>query len=140
MRLLLILLFSITAYLNAEAHEEPLRAKCEVEAEILSMSEGKFYWNKTEYYSYFDIGILVTNIKPLKGSDELLVCSQLKDEDRTDIVRIWDWNNTGIAWVYENKKAMAPHDQVKLHLTESYVGEGSWPTIIWANLINSGGS
>jgi hypothetical protein len=136
MRVLLLLLLLSTTFI-AEALEEPLQIKCEVEAEILSISDGKFYWNKGEFYPYFDIGILVTHVKPLESSNELLVCSPLKEKARTDIVRIWDWNSEGTAWIYENQKAMAPHDKVKLNLTHSYVGEGSWPTIVGAELIES---
>ena len=135
MRLLLILSL-ILICVNVDAWEKPLQTKCEVAAEILSISDGKFYWNEGEFYRYFDIGILIKDIKPLEKSDELLVCSPLKEKARTDIVRIWDWNNKGTAWIYENQKAMAPHDKVKLQLTHSYVGEGSWPTIIGVELID----
>ena len=136
MRSFLILSLLFTC-LNVEANKIPLKAKCEVEAEILSISDGKYYWNQGEFYRYFDIGILVKNIKPLEKNDELLSCSPLKEEKRTDIVRIWDWNNKGTAWIYESQKTMAPHDNVKLQLTHSYVGEGSWPTIIGVNLLDS---
>ena len=54
----------------------------------MSISDGKFYWNKDEFYRYFDVGILVSSIKPLEKSDELLVCAPLKEKVRTDIVRI----------------------------------------------------
>ena len=137
MRSLLIVFFLFLTCLNVEALKNSVQAKCEVEAEILSISDGKYYWNKDEFYQYFDIGILIKNIKPLEKSDALLTCTPLKEEKRTDIVRIWDWNNKDIAWIYENQKPMAPHDNVKLQVTNSYVGDGNWPTIIGVKLIDS---
>ena len=121
----------------AEAWKKPLEAQCETEAEVLSISEGKFYWNQDEFYRYFDMGILVTNIKSLNNKDNLLACSPLKEKNRTDIVRVWDWNNKGTIWVYKNDEAMTLHDKVKLKLAQSYVGDGSLPTVIGAELIDS---
>ncbi len=137
MRVQLIVLL-LCAGVNAEALERPLQPKCAVEAEVLSISDGKLHWNEGEFYRYFDVGILVMNVHPLDKSDELLVCAPLREKTRTDIVRIWDWKNTGTTWVYKNQKAMAAHDHVTLRLTNSYVGDGSWPTIIEAELIEPG--
>ncbi len=138
MRLLLVVSLLFIC-LRAEAYTKPLQAMCEIEAEILSIAGGKFYWGEGEFYRYFDIGILAKGIAPLERSEELLVCSPLKEKERTDIVRVWVWNNEEeAAWVYEGdgpKRIMSVHDKVKLKLTRSFVGEGSWPTIIGAELI-----
>jgi hypothetical protein len=136
MKLWLLLLFLCFFNHESFAEEIPLQPKCEVQAEILSISNGKFFWNQNEFYQYFDVGIKVKNIKPLEKSDEVLACSPLKEESRTDIVRIWDWSNKEVAWKYENGTMMAPHDVVKLELTNSYVGDGSWPTVIGAEPVN----
>src|SRR6185295_3839106 len=98
MRNILLSIFIFGASSVATAWEQPLQPKCEVTAEILSIAEGKFYWNEKEFYHYYDVGILVSAIKPLDKSDEVLACSPLKEKTRTNIVRIWDWNNKGTAW------------------------------------------
>ncbi|MCA9392876.1 MAG: hypothetical protein KC900_01625 [Candidatus Omnitrophica bacterium] len=117
----------------AHAYEEPLKADCRVSAEVLSIASGEYYWNDTEYYHYYDVGILIREITPRPDSSKLAECSPLTGPSRTAIVRIWDWNNTGTVWTYKNKTTMQPHDKVQLNLTQTFVGEGSWPTVIAAD-------
>ncbi|MDX2028460.1 MAG: hypothetical protein SFW62_07480 [Alphaproteobacteria bacterium] len=115
---------------KAEALKNPIHPQCEVEAKVLSISNGKFYWNKSEFYRYFDIGILVTNVKSQTKTSSLLACSSLAEKTRTDIVRWWDFNNIGEVQIYENKKTIQPSDKLTLELGSSYVGDGAWPTIL----------
>ncbi len=128
MRLLFVFLLIFYA-LPSYANEKPYQPICTVDARILSLDHGKFFYNEKDSYDYVEAGILKKSINVLQAGNDLEACFPFAEKEKTDVVRSWDWNNQGVL-VYADGAPVKLQDEVRLTLTAAYVGDKAWPSII----------
>lgn len=136
-KLLLILTCLFVLIGSAKADEPPFQENCQVEAQIVTISSEQVdQWK----YHYIDIGISIRKIEPALNSDKLPACLPLTNQIRTYIVRIYNWDNYSVSQKpmilkYDDGQLVLLNDNAKLKLSQTQVGNGVWPIIIGAELI-----
>lgn len=128
MRLLIVFLL-VFYVLPSYANEKPYQPICTVDARILSLDHGKFFYNEKDSYDYIEAGILKKSVNVLQAGSDLAACSLFAEKEKTDLVRSWDWNNKGVL-AYSDGTPVALNDNVRLTLAAGYVGDKVWPSII----------